>query len=182
MQMRNLRRAGALAAVAAIGATGLVSAGAASGKAADSATINIVMKGKEPVYQGPTKIKAGSDLTITNTTDPQEIGPHSFTLADKSELPKTNQEVKDCFKLKNPFCVHIFEKHKVNFKKETVGKPSLEVGKKGWDTSFGKKGDSWVSLNQDESQTRVLSAKPGDTLYYFCVIHPFMQGKIKVVK
>jgi hypothetical protein len=183
MQMRHLRRAGALAAIAAIGATGLVSAGAASGKAAtDTATIDIVMDGKEPVFQGPLKISSGTDLTILNSTSPKQIGPHSFTLVDKSELPKTRQEVKDCFKFKNPFCVNIFQKHKVNFQKETVGKPSLEFGKDGWDKSFGNKGDSWITLAQDESETRVLSAKPGTTLYYMCVIHPFMQGKIKVVK
>ena len=46
--------------------------------------------------------------------------------------------------------------------------------------SFGKKGDSWFTPDKGTKQSRKVSAKAGKTLYFFCAVHPFMQGKIKV--
>ena len=63
-----------------------------------------------------------------------------------------------------------------------VNRPKIEVGSKGWDQSFGKIGDSWYTEIQGAHNTRKVSANDGKTLYYFCLVHPFMQGKIKVVK
>jgi hypothetical protein len=184
MQTRHIRRLGAVAAVAAIGATGVVSAGAASGRAGSdqTATIDMVAKGKDLLFEGPRKVEAGSQLDIVNKTDPEQVGPHTFTLVEKDELPQTKDEIKQCEHVKSEFCANIVKKHKADPKTGEIGKPSLDYGKKGWDTEFGKKGDSWVTVEQDESQARKVSAKPGTTLYYFCLVHPFMQGKIKVVK
>ena len=61
---------------------------------------------------------------------------------------------------------------------------AVDNGKKGWDTPFTEKqnGDSWVAQAKGDTQSRKVTAKSGTTLYYFCLVHPFMQGKIKVVK
>jgi hypothetical protein len=142
----------------------------------------MVAKGKDLLFEGPRKVEAGSQLDIVNKTDPEQVGPHTFTLVEKDELPQTKDEIKQCEHVKSEFCANIVKKHKADPKTGEIGKPSLDYGKKGWDTEFGKKGDSWVTVEQDESQARKVSAKPGTTLYYFCLVHPFMQGKIKVIK
>ena len=186
MRKAHLRRAGALTAVTAVSVIGFATVGGASAKPvhkADegtAATITMAATGKNLVFTGPRKVSSGSQLTIVNATDPSEVGPHTFTLVKKNELPKGNQEIKDCEKLKSDFCAGIAKDHKVNLKTGKVGKPSIDVGKTGWDKSYGKKGDSWVAQSEGATQERVVSARPGKTLYYVCLVHPFMQGKIKV--
>ena len=186
MRVAHLRRAGALTAVMAVGVIGFATVGGASAKPihkADdgtAATITMAADGKNLLFQGPRTVDAGSQLTIVNATDPSKVGPHTFTLVDKSELPKDNQAIKDCAKLKTPLCAQIIKDHKVDLKTGKVGRPSLDVGKKGWDKSYGDEGDSWVAETEGDTQKREVSAKSGTTLYYFCLVHPFMQGKIKV--
>lgn len=186
MRVTHLRRIGALAAVSAVGIGAVTSVGAsAAGKQTDeptAATITMVSNGKNLEFQGPRTVSAGAKLQIVNATDPSKVGPHTFTLVDKDLVPKSKQDIKDCFKLKLEVCTDVLNAHKVNIKTEKIGKPVVDVGAKGWDTSFGKKGDTWFSLEEGETHDRQVTAKPGDTLYYFCAIHPFMQGKIKVVK
>ena len=63
-----------------------------------------------------------------------------------------------------------------------VNKPRVEVGRKGWDNAFGKTGDSQFIPAAGGHNTRRVSANAGKTIHYFCLVHPFMQGKIKVVK
>jgi hypothetical protein len=186
MQTRHVRRIGALAAVVAVGATGVVSVGGAAGKAADGhkaeKKIKMELQGQNLFFKGPKKIEHGAKLDIINKTNPNQVGPHTFTLVNPKKLPKTRKQVTKCERLKTKFCMNIVQKHKANPQTGQIKKPSLDYGKKGWDKSFGKKGDSWVAQAKGESEARKVSAKPGTTLYYFCVVHPFMQGKIKVTK
>lgn len=186
MRKAHLRRAGALTAVTAVGVIGFATVGGASAKPAQkadrgtAATITMAADGKNLAFTGPRKVSSGSQLTIVNATDPSKVGPHTFTLVKKNNLPKDEQAIKDCAKLKTDFCAGIVKDHKVDFKTGTVGKPNIDVGKTGWDKSYGSKGDSWVAESEGATQERVVSAKPGKTLYYLCLVHPFMQGKIKV--
>lgn len=188
MSSTHLRRALGLALVAAVGAAAVVSAATSasadptSAGKAKPATITAFLKGNEMGFKGPGKVKSGADLRIVSTTDPEKVGPHTFTLVKKRDLPETNKEMKDCEKLKSDLCKDIAKAHKANPENGTVKKPDVDVGKKGWDRSFGKKGDTWFVAQKGESTERRVTAKPGTTLHYFCVIHPFMQGKIKVVK
>jgi hypothetical protein len=182
MQTRHVRRLGALVAAVEVGATGVVSVGGAAGKAADdkAAKIKMIEKDRDLLFKGPKKVESGDDLEVVNKTEIERVGPHTFTLVKRGELPQTKKESKDCERFKAEFCVNIAEKHKVDLETGEVAKPSLDYGKKGWDKSFGKRGDSWFTDELGDSQTRVVSAKSGATLYYFCVVHPFMQGKLKV--
>lgn len=191
--MRNVKSRGALGLAAVgvvIGATALL---ASVGAQADSGTndanrgtatttITMEQQGKELFFDGPRTVKAGSQLQIINSTDPMEIGPHTFSLVDKDlQPPLDKQAIKDCFK--GGVCLKIFKAHKVEFQGPrdiTVGRTLAQAGKKGWDTMFGKRGDSWFALNQDDQISQTVSAKPGTTLYYYCDIHPEMRGKIKV--
>lgn len=183
MKSRHLRRVGALGAVAALGLTGLVSTGAQAqgGNAAPAqvATISMEQQGRNLFFEGPRSVDAGAPLEILNNTDPREIGPHTFSLVKQKALPEFSKEgFKECFKA--GVCAQIFKAHRVDEKAQTVGRKVVRAGEDGWDTPFGKRGDSWFSLKQDQTFSQDVSAKAGDTLSYFCVIHPEMQGKIKV--
>ena len=181
MNAGHLRRAGALGAVLALGAVGLAGATAQADEkaAADTTKISMELEGKDLFFKAPRSAEAGSELEIVNNTDPAEIGPHSFTLVEKDLIPElTKKAVKQCYK--DGVCASIFKAHKVDFESETVGRRLVRSGKEGWDKSFGKRGDSWFALNQGDEFTQEISADKGSKLYYFCVVHPEMQGKLKI--
>jgi hypothetical protein len=146
------------------------------------ATITAYAHGKQMGFKGPRTVKAGSELAIVNDTDPQQVGPHTFTLVSKKQLPTGRKQMKNCERIKSKLCKRIVRAHRANPKTGVVKRPDVDVGKSGWDRSFGKRGDSWFMPGLGSSTERIVSAKPGTTLHYFCVIHPWMQGKIKVVK
>ena len=89
--------------------------------------------------------------------------------------------MKKCAKIKLPVCMNVFKAHDVS-KKFVVRKPNVDKGLEGWDTSFNDevKGDTWFTETKGESETRAVTAAPGSTLYYFCLVHPEMQGAIGV--
>lgn len=168
----------------ALGATAFASVGAQAGQGhasdrAKTATVSMEAKGKRIFFDGPRSVKSGDQLQLRNDTDPRKIGPHTFTLVKKKLLPEISKKgIKGCFK--DGVCVNIAKAHKVNFKKETIGRKLVRAGKEGWDKSFGKRGDSRALFNEGETFSQKVSAKPGTTLYYMCLVHPEMQGKIKV--
>ncbi len=172
----------AITAIAVLVAGGVSAAAPVShaGKAGD-AKIRMFVKGKNLGFKGTRKVSAGAELSIVNRTDPQLVGPHTFTLIRKRKLPSTGKQMKRCEQGKG-VCAAIARAHRYDPQTNIVHRPDVDVGKAGWDRSFGKRGDSWYTETDGERTSRVVSAKPGTTLYYFCVVHPFMQGKIKVVK
>jgi len=181
MTAGHLRRVGAIGAIVALGATGLASTGAQAdeSRAAKTTTISMELDGRNTFFKGPNSVKAGDELEIVNNTSPKAIGPHTFSLIDKDKYPELSKKgFKECFK--TGVCASIFKAHEVNEKKETVGKFVVRSGKDGWDDGFGKRGDSWFTFAEDETFSQEVTAKKGDKLFYFCSIHPEMQGKIKV--
>jgi hypothetical protein len=188
MKLTKLRAAVVATAVVAVGAGGVASISAAApntDKAGGGNTTKIKMEaqGKDLFFSGPKKVEKGTKLKIVNKTNPGKIGPHTFTLIKKNRLPDTKKEIKRCENLKLAVCVNAFKAHKVGPPPTfEVKRPKVEVGRKGWDKSFGKLGDSWFAGSAGAHNTRKVSANDGKTLYYFCLVHPFMQGKIKVVK
>ncbi len=175
---------GVLAVVGAVVAGALVSSGNAA-TVAGKKSKTISMTGKTPPkldFDGPERIRAGAKLNVVNRTDPEKVGPHTFTLIKKRFLPADRKEAKKCFD-PGHICEPIAEAHEVDFETEEVNKAHVEVGKKGWDKAFTMKktGDSEFLPAPDQEHGRRVKARPGTTLYFFCVIHPTMQGKIKVV-
>ena len=125
---------------------------------------------------------SASSLQIVNKTDPDRIGPHTFTLFDAGELPRGRDEIKRCGKIKG-LCKRVANDHGVfppdDFE---VDDPVVENGSAGWDTSYegGTSGDSWFTQTEDETTSRQLTAAPGN-LRFLCIVHPDMQGKVKVL-
>lgn len=191
MKLTRMRCAAVASAAVAVGAGGVaaMSASAAgSGKAGgnDVTKIKMEAKGKgkntDLFFEGPKKVEKGTKLKIVNKTNPGKIGPHTFTLVKQNRLPDGNKQIKKCEQLQLALCVNVGKAHEFDPQTQTINKPKVEVGRKGWDKSFGKTGDSWVAEAAGDHNTRKVSANDGKTLYYFCAVHPFMQGKIKVVK
>ncbi len=146
-------------------------------------TIEIKMEGKKMGFFGPSTVHEGEELRIVNTTKPSMVGPHTFSLVEKSLLPKTAKQRQQCF-TPGHICMAIAEWHHFNPKTEKVGKQAVEAGPEGWSTmgSLKKEGDSWFSGEKPRGMTeRKVTAKAGTTLYFMCAVHPWMQGSIKVL-
>ena len=165
---------------------GAATAKPAHTKAKKTAVIDMAKQGKDQFFEGRKTVAAGANLKIRNLTNPRAVGPHSFSLVQKNDRPKGKNQIKKCEKQLKLICGQIILWHQVdiNTNPPTIGENPVEVGKQGWDRmgNFKRKGDSWIAERKNEKFKRKVTAKPGKTLYFMCVVHPFMQGKIKVVK
>lgn len=122
---------------------------------------------------GTLTIRSGGTLTIVNKTSE----PHTFSIVKKSQLPRTKSQMENC-----KICLTIAQAHGVDPNSNQQGpppKPLVDVGKVGFD----EPGDSDARIAPKGSGPSVqdkITAKAGTTLYYLCLIHPWMQGKIVV--
>jgi plastocyanin len=180
--MFSRRTTAAAAAMAAAGLAGGVLVPSSGAQDAEVPTISMNLKGKRVFFSGPETIAKGATLEIFNNTSPKQVGPHTFTLVEGDLVPKTKADKKACRKLKSDLCLALVKGHKANPETGEVKKLNVDVGKRGWDTSFGKTGDSWFSMAKNETESRKVTAPVGTTLSYFCVIHPEMSGEIEVVE
>jgi hypothetical protein len=106
--------------------------------------------------------------------------PHVFAIALKKDLPRTTAQMINV--QTNPVVRKIAPKLLKN-------PANPQAGFKAYRSNSGpnglsQEGDSLVILPGGPHKTAswVVSAAAGTTLYYFCPIHPWMQGVIKVVK
>jgi plastocyanin len=189
--MQQLRRsavvAACLLAVAAI-AVGVGSAAAAGGapKAAKlfikgALTFKIDQYTQDSVHYAPatTTIRSGGTLTIVNQ-DRSEQEPHTFSIVKRSQLPHSLKQMLACAS-GSGVCGQVAASHGVNTNGPPTNgpppKPVVDVGAPGVD----QPGDSDARLAPGfKSVTEKITAKAGTTLYYFCAVHPWMQGKIIV--
>ena len=165
-------------------------AGLAGGAVADAPekrglTTQIKMKFKNgiPRFKGPDAAPSNGSIEILNKTNPAEIGPHTFSLVKKSELPGTEAERKKCGKNNDRklICKKIANAHDMTGL--AANEPVVDNGVvPGWDKAFTrtKPGDSWFTETQDETHLRTIEAPAGKRLFYMCIIHPKMQGKITI--
>jgi hypothetical protein len=137
-------------------------------------------------FVAPASVHQGDDLTILSETDPKKVGPHTFSLVTKGSLPKTPNARKNCFTPKH-ICMSVAKWHGFNPKTERITVNPVKAGAEGWSTlgNNSKKGDSWFSgeTKKGTSITQQVTADPATTptLYFFCAIHPWMQGKTTVL-
>jgi len=178
---RLLAAAAAVSALAAIGVGGSATASSNANKA-HATVIKMSQDGKDLFFEGPETVAAGSVLKIKNTTDPAEVGPHTFTLAKEKVLPTDPKDIKACEKKLKGICGAVVKWHHVDLQTGEIGVNPVEAGGKGWDKegSLKVKGDSWASDKDRQTFKQKVTAEPGTVLHYFCAVHPFMQGKITV--
>jgi hypothetical protein len=179
--------AAALGACAVVGLGGSASATPSSAVAkagATKITAEFDRKNRDLFWDGPATVAAGDQLKIINNTNPRAIGPHTFSLVRKKDLPRTKNQIKACGKKLKGICGAIVRWHDVNLDTGQIGENPVEVGKHGWDQkgSEKRKGDSFaLARGRGQSFKAPVTAPVGKTLYYICAVHPFMQGKIEVV-
>jgi hypothetical protein len=178
-----LRLGGTLVALA--GLTVMLTGGAGASGApskAGATVIKMEKQGKDLFFSYPKTVEPGAVLKIKNLTDPRKVGPHTFSLVKRSDIPKKKNQIKACEKKLKGICGAIVRWHKVDLDTGEIGENPVEVGKKGWDLqgSLKHKGDSWVAERENQSFKRKVTAPEGKTLHFICAVHPFMQGKIRV--
>ena len=185
-RFRALLVAAPLAAlVVAILASGSAGAAEAPAPVAGKAVVKIGVKGKKLSFEGPESVYEGEQLEVLNETNPRQVGPHTFSLVEKSLQPKTKQAQKSCF-TPGHICMSIAKWHGFNPKTEKISINPVEAGPEGWSTegnNKGKKGDSWFTGETKKGThfSQAVTAKAGTTLYFVCAVHPWMQGSIEVL-
>ncbi|MFL5870263.1 MAG: hypothetical protein ACJ75R_04225 [Solirubrobacterales bacterium] len=188
-RLRLVVIAGALGALAVFGVGGSASATSSTAAKPGVAKITIDFDRKlGPLnglaFNGPATVAQGDELQIKNNTNPHAIGPHSFSLVHKRDLPHGKNQIKACGKKLKGICGAVVKWHDVNVETGQIGENPVDVGKNGWDTkgNLKHKGDSFIlERGRGQKFQRPVTAPVGTTLYYMCVVHPWMQGKVEVV-
>jgi hypothetical protein len=133
-------------------------------------------------FDAPKTVHNGDILKVRNTTNPRQVGPHTFSMVKSGLLPDTKPERKQCSR-PGHICAAIAKWHGVKGNGPVTQNPA-KAGKAGWDTegSLTKKGDSWFTGNKKATSiSQVVSAKAGTTMTFMCVIHPWMHADIRVL-
>lgn len=181
--LRGLLAAGGAAGlVAVLGSSSPASADAGAEPAAGKSTISMRFDARGPRFTGSKSVVAGQPLRIRNLSDPKKIGPHTFTLVAANVVPSSRKAMENCF-TPGKICMTGAMAHLFDPKTEKVGRPLVEAGEPGWDRRFSRKvktGDSWYTETKGEEFEQVVSARAGTVLRFICLVHPKMQGKIKV--
>lgn len=139
---------------------------------AGSGTVVINQSFTQTLHYTPANVtvRSGGTLTFEHGSGDKFGDLHTLTIARKSELPHTALQVDTC---------NACGLAAGNFPSPTnpTGKPFVDVGKPGLD----ERGDSiGIAPTKGAKFTVTVTAKPGQTLYFFCAVHPWMQGVIHV--
>jgi hypothetical protein len=123
------------------------------------------------------RVKTGGTLHIVN--DAAGEGPHTFTVVQPADEPKTGLGVVNC-----KICLTLAKAHGANpnsdappkyqFLENGVGQKTAPLVDRPGDsgvTGPGKKGE-FIDLK--------VTAKPGTKLNFMCLIHPWMQAVVVV--
>ena len=177
-------------AVAATAALGLAAGGATAGAAAKKNEIRIeggtVFKAgkyvKDAVHFAPADISVKSGATVKLKNKGTDPAPHTITFVEKKYMPKSfDVAVED----------QLLKAHQVDPTNEEAP-PGVLIVDNGaplapgatWevDSAFtpDKAGDSAFIAPDQKTFSFKVTAKKGSKLFYFCGIHPWMQGKITV--
>jgi hypothetical protein len=141
-------------------------------KGGESFKPNAYTKDSQHWVPGTVVIRAGGTLTVSNKTTSGE--PHTFSIVKKSDVPRTLNQVFNC-----AICNTIALSHGVNPNGPPPNGPppitTVDVNNDG----FNEPGDSQFVPPHGTVHVQI-TAKRGTTLYFICIIHPWMQGVVKV--
>jgi plastocyanin len=178
--------------IAAVAALGLLAAGVATTAGAAGKKNQIRIVGGTTVKPGHylkvdlrftplnKTVKSGATVKLLNRgRDPE---PHTISFIEKKYLPK---------QFETPVDAKLREAHQVDPENEEAppgapvvdnGQPVPEGGTLEVDTMFTPDvaGDSAFIFPGQKSFTFKVTAKKGSRLYYYCAIHPWMQGRLTV--
>jgi hypothetical protein len=133
-------------------------------------------------FVGPSTVTVGDQLEIVNETDPQLIGPVSFSLVTPGAVPKTASAIRGC-DLWHHICRAISTWHGYGASERVEINPA-KAGPAGWSTpgsAGGRHGDSWFSDEEGESFSQQVSAAAPRALFFVDAIHPWLHGRLTVL-
>jgi plastocyanin len=160
-------------------------AGPASAGTAPAATVEV--RGGDILQPGqfiknnfrfvPRNITVNSgDVVRWVDRDRSADAPHTVTIARRSDLPQTIAQLDACF-APGGFCIETIEAHDPGLDEQPPFNFRVNRGGPGLD----RRGDSLLFGGPfDQAIRGRVTAPAGRTLYYLCVIHPWMQGSITV--
>jgi hypothetical protein len=133
-------------------------------------------------FVGPGTVVEGDELEIVDKTNPQKVGPVTFSLVRRGYLPKTKRAQAICF-TPGHICWSIAEWLGVHGEGVPTINPA-EAGSPGWDTmgTTAAPGDSWFSGTERGGRfAQEVTARAGTRLWFMDAIHPWLRGTIKVL-
>lgn len=165
-------------------------AGAMVANGATTAAKHIVVKQKAGLVLKPNRyvkdkmrfnkdvyvVKSGGTVTL-KLTQPQE-GPHSFSVVRPKDEPKSGKAAFNC-----KVCNKLMKAHGVDPNENGPPKFQYLDDGTGQNTppNLDKPGDSGITgPNKGDTAKFNVTAKPGTTLHFMCIFHPWMQAKVKV--
>jgi hypothetical protein len=122
-------------------------------------------------------VKSGGTLHIVNGEGTE--GPHTFTVVAEKDLPKTAAQIMTC-----KICNTLGKAHGADPNSDAPPRFPFLENSVGQDTppSVDRPGDSGLTGpgKKGESIDLKVTAKKGKQMYFLCLIHPWMQGKVTV--
>jgi plastocyanin len=123
-------------------------------------------------------VKSGGKVNFVFSVTSE--GPHTLTIVNKKDLPRTAGAAFNC-----KICEKLGKAHGADPNSEAPPKfQFLEngVGENGTPPNLDRPGDSGVFMTNKKGEkiSFKVTAKKGKTLYFMCLIHPWMQGRIVV--
>ena len=124
------------------------------------------------------KVKSGGTLNVVANIISE--GPHTFTVVNRKDLPKTAKAMEKC-----AICEKLGAAHGADPNSEAPPKFQYLENGVGQDTppNVDKAGDSGLTgpgQAPNEKISLKVTAKKGSQLYFMCLIHPWMQAKVQV--
>ena len=124
-----------------------------------------------PFKPGTLRIAKGERLTFQQGPVVPDVfppDPHTLSIVERGDVPRTIEEVLTC-----PACGPFFEAHDPGNDQEPPFNYVVNAGKPG----LNQPGDSLlIDAEQPVTRARVTAA-PGTTLHFICVIHPSDAGQ-----
>lgn len=121
---------------------------------------------------GNANVRSGEMMTLDH--DDETLAPHTLSIVDAGELPGNIDEVFGCG-APGTICDEVFSTVGPEIVDDTVAQFVDVGGGAGLDARLDT-----IWLPAGTSISVPVSAAPGTTLSYFCAIHAWMQGDIKV--
>jgi plastocyanin len=171
---------------------GLAASAATASARAAGVTIKVTDKGQTYVINrsatdsmyfspGVARVKSGEMLTFTYEGKPADE-PHTISVVAQKDLPMTNAQINACSNGGDKVCNTIVAGHIKNPKAPPGPTNDIIhwVVDKG-QTGLGEPGDSVaIESAKHKSISIKVTAPAGTTLYFFCVVHPWMHGRLVV--
>jgi plastocyanin len=157
-----------------------------AGPALAQATKTVEVRGGDTLNPGqfikndfrfqPKNISVTSGSVVRWVDNDESDAPHTVTIADQADLPQTIEQGDACF-APGGLCIQTIEAHDPGLDELPPFNLVVNTGGPGLDA----RGDSLLFAGPfDQSVEAQVTAPAGATLYYLCVFHPWMQGRINV--